>query len=103
MAKFTSVGFLPPIAISEVSQTDGLMPFKKRKKSNLNRLCAWNFIKSFPAFLITKVVGITNDFTGNMRMMNDSLVFYDGNHIDKNFSDMGKSPFTLSVGKKLIE
>ena len=39
MTKFTSVGFFPPIAISVVSHTLGLSPFKNKKKNQIETDC----------------------------------------------------------------
>ena len=63
-AKFTFVGFLPPIEISFVFQTPAVFPFNK-KKSNLKRLSATTliFVPFFPHPVVTVAVCISNNFT----------------------------------------
>ena len=63
-----SVGFFRPIFKSVVLHTPALKPFNKRKKSNLQRLCAMT-VFVFINFIITEIMCVPYYFTGNVWMM----------------------------------
>ena len=55
----------------------------------------------FSYSLIAKTMSIADNFTCLVRMMNNYFVFCNRIMFGKNLSEIGKSPLTLSVGKKL--